>query len=506
MNNIAFLLLLDVVRFYKLENTTHMRYRDETRLFWRTGFQMFHGRFLRFMGGPKSQGQITDHSGMKGKYCPSDAKINFAVPDTKCLKTNQEVSEEIKPGILHECMSEISKVVTDVKVAFDAKKINSGLSAHDGDIDLFGCEEAPTLRENLERKNSELEEIEDLLKKSEDCNLSPDDIKKCVLMISFRIKDLKHMAAYKTEGVKKFKELGQPDWRASKYSYVISSMQCSLIQIEQTIEKCLGVNDRLCQIMADLNGTSHIYTLGSKVNLDQQENYVCISAGLQAAPDKNEISLDKERYVLKQRSEKWFEVRESAKVTGSSAHKALGLDTLKKQQQFMKSGAVGFQQQQQHLSTDVQKAMQHGCDNEVNAIATLSSKVLPAFYPSLLLIEEGCIMIKHEGHPFLAVSPDGSIRPDVDSQATMGVEVKCPFGDKKNMHLKCIMHSLIIMSCRLLLKWQHCNAKNCCLFLTQTKAAAFSKSRLMKSFGQIFGKNLSNCMERIQKPNISQRD
>ena len=59
MNNIALLLFLDVVRWYSLDDaTTTMRYSEEVKEFWRTGLRLFHGRFLRYMGGPKNKGQI----------------------------------------------------------------------------------------------------------------------------------------------------------------------------------------------------------------------------------------------------------------------------------------------------------------------------------------------------------------------------------------------------------------------------------------------------------------
>lgn len=59
LNNIAYLLFLDVVRWFALEHSTsQMRYSDEVKLFWRKGLRLFHGRFLRFMSGPKNSEDI----------------------------------------------------------------------------------------------------------------------------------------------------------------------------------------------------------------------------------------------------------------------------------------------------------------------------------------------------------------------------------------------------------------------------------------------------------------
>jgi hypothetical protein len=58
LTNVAFLLFLDVVRWLDFDTlttfwldfdtlTTFMRYSNEVKLFWSTGLQLFHGRFLK---------------------------------------------------------------------------------------------------------------------------------------------------------------------------------------------------------------------------------------------------------------------------------------------------------------------------------------------------------------------------------------------------------------------------------------------------------------------------
>ena len=41
---------------------------------------MFHGKFLYFMGGPKSINQVVKGLADRGEFSPTDALINFAVP------------------------------------------------------------------------------------------------------------------------------------------------------------------------------------------------------------------------------------------------------------------------------------------------------------------------------------------------------------------------------------------------------------------------------------------
>lgn len=113
------------------------------------------------MGGPKSQGQILEGSVPRGLCTSASAKINFAIPSTLLLETADTVKQKPKPGILHEGMNLFSETSEVVKVAFDAKKINSSPSCDQGDVDLFGNEEPPTLKDKEERKNTELNKLEE---------------------------------------------------------------------------------------------------------------------------------------------------------------------------------------------------------------------------------------------------------------------------------------------------------------------------------------------------------
>jgi hypothetical protein len=58
LNNIAFLLFMDVCTFLSKENSSAMRYSDKVKQFWRIGYKLFHGKWLGFMGGPKHRGQV----------------------------------------------------------------------------------------------------------------------------------------------------------------------------------------------------------------------------------------------------------------------------------------------------------------------------------------------------------------------------------------------------------------------------------------------------------------
>ncbi len=104
LDNIAFRLFVDVVSWYHNKSTTQMRYCDITKWFWRTGYKLFKGKFLNFMGGFKNLGDVLSGRSLFGSYSPSESRINFAVPSHRFLQqqslSTMFPSESIKPGIL----------------------------------------------------------------------------------------------------------------------------------------------------------------------------------------------------------------------------------------------------------------------------------------------------------------------------------------------------------------------------------------------------------------------
>ena len=98
LNNLSFLLFLETIRFYNCESTTEMRYSNETKRFWKSGYRLFHAKFLYFMGGPKHVGEMSQlEESEMGKFKPEEAKINFAVPSVNTLK-KFKVTEVDLPG------------------------------------------------------------------------------------------------------------------------------------------------------------------------------------------------------------------------------------------------------------------------------------------------------------------------------------------------------------------------------------------------------------------------
>ena len=113
MDNTVFLLLLECIHFQKCPNTVGMRYSERTKLFWTVVYRLCKGSGLKFFSGPKNWGQVVNKACPKSHYNPSDAKLNFTVPDEK---------------VLRECQNGIPKVIplakyTNAWICYPTKKI-----------------------------------------------------------------------------------------------------------------------------------------------------------------------------------------------------------------------------------------------------------------------------------------------------------------------------------------------------------------------------------------------
>lgn len=413
-----------------------MRYSEQVKLFWRTGLRLFGGRFLRFMGGPKNKGNIVCSESSQGSFDPAKSKVNFIVPDRRALSEEVKLVPENKPCIMDKMVDKISQADPDkkstYKICVDGKKINP---CSKGEVDLWGYEDKPTFQEKqirLENENVLLQDVQSELERLELLgNGSTEDLdqkkreevlgkcRDCISLVSQRIRDLRHLKMKKEIFLKKLMEKCASDWRSSQFSMVISSIKTNIYQIENCLEDLLETNEIFCHYAAVIANSLYLFSSYSPVHLQTQEKFVCLG---------NNTDQDVDSTLLKQRSEAWFQLRKQCLITGSTINRAIGLEGLKKQRQFLdeKTG----RKPQQEVSAEMQEMFDHGTLNEINATSTFVSKFLPAFHPELSLYEEGCYIKKANGEPVLLISPDGSIRNTEAEKIFFGVEIKCPFPGK----------------------------------------------------------------------------
>ena len=315
--------------------------------------------------------------------------------------------------------------------------MNPGGTDRDSDVNLYGYEGPPSLKDRDIRMNNEVLVINkcindvdkyislgiDIASKgsSDDNSELKKQLLELVTVLTHRVKDLRRNRVGKALAREKFKGLGQADWRSSKFAYVISSIETSICRIDMCLKSIMEVIDSILATVAIINGTRHHFHAGRPhVDMNSLDNHCCLKS------DAYTRSLDTKHMI--QKSEIWFEERRKSKVTGSRVYSAIGMDTLKGQQQHFDE--VIFGAQRPEFDEQSKANMLHGTENENNAKSTLLTKVLPVYYPELIYYEEGCYTMSHNDQTLLLVSPDGSAREATSGDVGAAVEFKCPVPGK----------------------------------------------------------------------------
>ena len=119
-----------------------------------------------------------------------------------------------------------------------------------------------------------------------------------------------------------------------------------------------------------------------------------------------DLEAEENTIYCSQGGEIWCKLRKKAMLTGSSMHRALGLDTLKAEKEHVNVHVKG------RPKPDVQKYLDFGSKNEINAMATLVSVIMPALLPSCHTLYEVGPQFIHgrTKRNFIEVSADGLIK------------------------------------------------------------------------------------------------
>lgn len=332
-----------------------MRYYDVTKNFWRLGFRLFHGKFLNFMKGLGNQTLVRDNIDVKGHLKPENAKLNFAVPcKQNLIALSDSLPNKIYPGVITSMIEFISKTEhagdKTWKVCVDLKKINGSRGVESSPVDLWGHEDKPSKTEKEADMEQDIAVVKELLEKTQALNelgtatlifirenkLYKNDLKNKLLetmqLLCKRLKSLRLCLLCKQQGLNKLKmkaeKEGFLDWKQSKYSYAISATKTNIALIKECIDGMMNVIDKLCQFCSVLNDSERNFRSDTMVTMSKQENLKCLGM----ISENEFIEITSRTKFIKQRSDDWFNIRSQAKVTASELHHALGLGTLRQQQ------------------------------------------------------------------------------------------------------------------------------------------------------------------------------
>ena len=340
--NICYLLFLDLIEWFSCDNTSRMRYRSETVKFWQFGFRPFHGKFLRFMSGLRNFGQILEGVSERGIHDPVDSKINFVVPSRNNLYPKQDESKLFYPGINQSSIMTLAERVGSkpLKLSVDGKKISRGKGKTIGDIDCWGHKNKPTLEERKNLHKAEISIVECMQSRIDNLagkglsNITHfpaveslkwrEDLKIVVQNLATNNKLLRDKVMYLDQMEVKLKKLGE-DWKNSKFYPVVCSLRVANIETKKQIEDSLVITNKLAFYGATLSNSQEQFCNLDTVVMSDQRNFNQLNS--------NFVTVDTR--LIPQRSDKWFKIRDAAMVTGSTCNKALGLGTLKLQQEHV---------------------------------------------------------------------------------------------------------------------------------------------------------------------------
>lgn len=449
MNHIAVQLFLDVVKFSGLDNIREMRYTPEVKRFWTVGQSLFKGKFLRFMGGFKTYSNVLEHgiTPDKSTVKADMSMVNFVCPHKDVLR-----EEKLKcsidcasPGIIQSNIKSVAAQHNGQNKSYnlcvDGKKIAAGFGKHLGDVDLFGHESDTTLaakKERLEIETCSIDQTKyylsgwierDITDLSEVTTSNKELLHKSLLDIlsinTERLKELRNIQVRRQISLEKLIKLAAEPWQTSKYSFAISSIKTHMYDIRKCVKDMLELNKSLGLVAAACKNAQDLFSLDDIVELSYQENYVCLNPSNAQRKQSEAVSTE----FIKQRTNVWHNDRQLAKVTGSTLFDAVGLSTLKRQQAHYDRVNGVATSNLLETPNEVNEAMKHGIENEINALGTIVSRVLPVFAPFLKFHEEGYYKMDYnENESFLIVSPDGSCREQ--NSVKYAIEIKCPVPGK----------------------------------------------------------------------------
>ena len=325
-------------------------------------------------------------------------------------------------------------------LSFDGKLIAPGCKGDScGDSNMWGVEGPPNLTTAVKILKNTLKAAKnikvDVSKVSSAEHFS--NLKHLLNVSSRRIKKLRgRMTGCFYLKKKLIDKCGDSQELQYKNRKKMSTLNQNTADCESVVHRLLEMNLKVTSIMAFLNsnGDLHIGEQTRHVDLSQCGN------SFQLLPPEivsqfTDLDIPENMQFIKQRSDKWFDLRKKYRVTGSTLNSAIGLDTLQKQKEHHYVHVRGRKPPPIH--PDLQKKFDHGTKNEVNATAKLVTTVAPAFLPACYAFYDiGPAFVRtQDGKHILEVSADGvmqcSLRKecpnyDIHSDCCILVEFKSP--------------------------------------------------------------------------------
>ena len=443
--NLCWKAALDMGALFSCKSTTQMEYDKEWLEFCQVIYHMFGGGAINALRGRGHFSQVTGNKTQKGKFPPSSGEYNFPIPSVPTLKKlNIGFPSEIPVGFVEQSLQlaeERAKTGCEYVLSFDGKLIAPGCKGKsNGDSNMWGFEGPPNLSQSVKILKRCLNVADSVVVNMEDVSSEEHytHLTELLNVSSLRIKILRNRITGSFYLQKKLIEkCGDNEELKYKHRRQMSRLNQNTSECESIVRRLLEVNIKITEIMAALNNNLDVHVRDNARHITLIEH----SNNFQLLPPeiiKMVLDIKKEEnyQYIKQRTNKWFQIRKQARVTGSTLNKALGLDTLLKQKEHHYMFVRG--REEPPVTPELQKMFDYGTHNETNAIATLVSTIVPAYLPACYAFYEvgPCFISGESRKSIIEVSADGILQcsfgegcPNAHIHGTrrIVVEIKSPF-------------------------------------------------------------------------------
>ena len=447
--NICWLLNLHLARLTSVSTTTLMRWDQCVVEFFSVIYILFGASAINVLRGPMNFSELVMEKMEKGLFDPLKARINLPIPSVTTLRSLGTGYPKQVPAGLVEHTLDIAEVAAQngcqYILSFDGKMVAKGFKGDTfGDIDLWGIEKPISLQSSLRlvQQNINAAKRIDTALSSSKLFSHIQNLHTLVNHVSRRIKTLRSRISGEHYLRLKLVKLAhnQDMDRRKQFAY---RMQLSYLnehsaRCDSNIGRCLHVNHRILTTLAATRRNSSVFA-ESKVVLLHEQNNAFHLLPTEIVRNSFDLSLTANSDIVKQRSEEWFRMRKDVKVTGSTLHNALGLESLadlkQHHYQFIKK------RQRPPFPEEVQKRLDYGKENEKHAIASVIGGFMCAFKPACYVYQEvgSLFLTVYSEEKFMLVSPDGVMRcvrgdnclenNQIEDHSLFPIEAKCVFPD-----------------------------------------------------------------------------
>ena len=445
--NLSWKCCLDMGVLCMCTSTTNMRYDRDCVEFFSLFNIMFGSSAINILRGTGHFGSLVNRTCQKGNYDPVLGNYNFPIPSITTLKKiGCGYPSYVKVGFVDQSLDmaqEQARQGAQFVISFDGKMVAQGCkNDEDGDVNLWG-RERPSIKSTIRNLEIRTQCARDISFKSSKNNIQKHTItlRRLALHVSRTLKQLYTRISMSFNQRQRLLSLAQanPD-NVVKYKTRMSFLHQNSAECDSVFRNGLDAQKVIMETLAMLNLFS---PTDDHINLSEMSN------AFQLLPPEEvsvylDISIDDNAQYVKQGSDEWHAIRNKARVSGSTLHKAIGLDTLARQKEHHYTNVCG--RSPPMPDPLLTQRLKHGSDNEVNIIATLVSTIMPAYLPRCYAyFEVGPKFIKYGSRGFrIEVSADGILRcpngkncPNyhIHGERKIVIEMKSPFVTKDRPHV-----------------------------------------------------------------------